>query len=107
MKSFDFKMLIMYIMYRINILKGGKMNTIAVTNARGQLSELINKVAYAKERISLTRQNKPVAYLISVEDMQLLEMLEDKSDILELEQDRESLKEPAVPLDEVKKELGL
>ena len=34
------------------------MNTIAVTNARGQLSELINKVAYAKERISLTRQNR-------------------------------------------------
>ena len=83
------------------------MNSIAVTNARAALSELINKVAFGKERVSLTRQNKLVAYLISVEDMQLLEQLEDKADILAMERDIKSLSEPAVSLDEVKADLGL
>lgn len=81
------------------------MNSIAITNARASLSELINKVAFGKERVSLTRQNKPVAYLISVEDMQLLEQLEDKADLLELENDLEALAEPAVSLESVKSNL--
>lgn len=83
------------------------MNSIAITNARASLSELINKVAFGKERVSLTRQNKPVAYLIPVEDMQLLEQLEDKADLLELENDLESLAEPAVSIESVKSELRL
>lgn len=83
------------------------MNSITVTSARSQLAELINKVAYANERISLTRQNKPIAYIISAKDMALLEMLEDKSDLLDLENDLQALKEPAIALEDVKKELGL
>ncbi len=74
------------------------MENIAVTNARNSFSDIINKVSYGKERISLTRQNKPVAYIISVEDMELLERIEDKIILLELESNLEELKEPSISL---------
>ena len=35
-----------------------KMNSIAITNALATLSELINKMAFGKECVSLTSQNK-------------------------------------------------
>lgn len=46
---------------------------IPVTEARGQLAELINRVAYGHERIVLTRHSKPVACLVPPEDLQRLE----------------------------------
>jgi prevent-host-death family protein len=42
---------------------------IPVTQARDELAELINRVAYGHERIILTRHSKPVACLVPPEDL--------------------------------------
>ena len=56
------------------------MLSVAMKNARGELAELLNKVAYAHERVAITRHRKNVAYLVSEEDMQLIQFIEDKID---------------------------
>jgi prevent-host-death family protein len=59
----------------------GEMNMIAITELRDQLGEAINKVAFTKERIIITRKNKKIAAIISLEDLQLLENIEDAHDL--------------------------
>jgi len=44
-----------------------------LTDARAQLSELVDRVRYTHERIAVTKHGKPVAYLVSAEDMQKLQ----------------------------------
>lgn len=46
---------------------------IPVTQAREELADLINRVAYGHERIVLTRHSKPVACLVPPEDLARLE----------------------------------
>jgi prevent-host-death family protein len=55
---------------------------IPVTQAREELADLINRVAYGHERIILTRHTKPVACIVPPEDLAQLE---------EREQERVSL----------------
>jgi prevent-host-death family protein len=47
-----------------------------VTQARDELADLVSRVAYGHERIILTRHAKPVACLVSPEDLARLEELE-------------------------------
>lgn len=47
-----------------------------MTEARKDLAELVNRVAYGGERIPLSRHGKVVAAIVSAEDLQLLERLE-------------------------------
>lgn len=54
---------------------------VPVHRARGGLADLINRAAYGRERIFLMRRGKPVAALVPVEDVELLEKLEDRFDI--------------------------
>ncbi len=61
------------------------LGTIAMTEARDNLADVVNRVAFGKTRISLTRKNKPVAYLVPIEDIELLEAIEDRLDILALD----------------------
>lgn len=44
---------------------------VSVTDARGQLADLVNRVAYTGEQVILTRHRKPVAVLVSVGDAEL------------------------------------
>ena len=46
---------------------------IPVTQARDELAELVNRVAYGHERIVLTRHAKPVAGIVPAEDLAWLE----------------------------------
>ena len=47
-----------------------------MTQARDELADLVSRVAYGHERIILTRHSKPVACLVSPEDLARLEELE-------------------------------
>jgi prevent-host-death family protein len=42
--------------------------TMSVTDARTQLAELVNRVAYSGQQITLTRHGRPIAVLVSVAD---------------------------------------
>ena len=59
------------------------MSRLSLTNARRQFSDTINRVSYGGERIILDRNGKEVAALVSVDDLELLELLEDRMDIEE------------------------
>ncbi len=48
---------------------------IPVTQARAELAELVNRVAYSGERVVLTRHGRPLAALVSSDDLELLEAL--------------------------------
>ena len=81
------------------------MTTISMSDIRLKLSELANRVIYGGERVIVQKNNKPAFALVSMEDMELLERLEEEIDIKAAE---EALKEGNfVPWEQVKKELGL
>jgi len=54
---------------------------IPVSEAREQLADLVNRVAYRREHITLGRRGKKIAAIVSAEDLDLLEALEDAADL--------------------------
>ena len=48
---------------------------ISIGEARKAFADLLNRVMYGGERIVLTRRDRPVAAIVSVEDYELLEQL--------------------------------
>jgi antitoxin Phd len=94
-------------MYKVSLLFiiGGFPMGISITDIRDQLADALNRVAYGGERIVLERRGKGVAALVSMDDLELLQRLEDESDIKAA---RKALKEKGgVTLDEYKRKLGL
>jgi len=84
------------------------MSTLSTVKARENFSDLVNRSAYGKERVVLTRRGKGVAAVVPIEDLNLLEAIEDRLDLEDIEKalaDPENKK--AIPWDKVKKELGL
>ena len=81
-------------------------NTISTAEARKKLAEIVNRVAYGKEPIILTRRGEKIAALISMEELELLQLIEDHMDI---EDAIKALKEPGenIPGKKFWKELGL
>lgn len=73
---------------------------------RDSFTELINQTASTGERNVLQRDGERVAVLVSLEDFELLEKLEDR---LDLEVAREALNEPGddVRWEDLKAELNL
>lgn len=86
------------------------MTRTSLSEARQTLPELANRAGYKGERIVLERRGKPVAALISVEDLELLERLEDRADYdeaIRVEREARERGEDPIPWEEVKRELGL
>ncbi len=84
------------------------MNSVNTTEARENLAEVLNRVAYAKDRVRITRRGKDVAAVVPIEDLEFLERIEDEFDIREVKKALEDVKENGtVPWETVKKELGL
>jgi len=80
------------------------VDSIPISEAREILAELGNRAALRGERFMIERRGKNLFALVSVEDMELLERLEDEMD---LEAVKERMQESSVSLSEVKKTLGL
>ena len=57
------------------------MTTMSIAEARNNLADAINRVSYGGERVVFARRGKPVAALVSAEDLALLQRLEDAEDI--------------------------
>ncbi len=51
------------------------MDSVTTAEARKQLAELVNRVAYGKERVVLTRHGRELAAVVPLEDLRLLERL--------------------------------
>ena len=52
------------------------MSQVSTVDARKDLSTVINRAAFGKERIVLTRREKPVVAVVPLEDLNLLEKLD-------------------------------
>ncbi|MDP2935429.1 MAG: type II toxin-antitoxin system prevent-host-death family antitoxin [Dehalococcoidia bacterium] len=84
------------------------MANIPTVKARDQLSEIINRAAYGKERIALTRRGRKLAAIVPIEDLELLESLEDRLDLDEARAALVEAKEKgSVSWEQIKKDLDL
>jgi prevent-host-death family protein len=73
--------------------------------ARQTFSDILNRAAYRGERVIVHRGKKPVAAVVPIEDVELLERLEDEMDLAAA---REALKDPrTIPWATVKRKLRL
>ncbi len=53
------------------------MSKVSVSQLKNSLSEYLNRAAYGGERIVVTSRSKPKAAVVSVQDLERLEELED------------------------------
>ena len=81
------------------------MREVGVHEIRANLAEVINRVAYGGERVILERRSKPVLALVSLEDLELLNALEDRADVKAALKARKE--KGAVPLEKIKARLGM
>ena len=78
---------------------------LPATKARERLAEVLNEVSVRGDRVILERHGKDVAAVISIKDLELLELLEDRYD-LDLVNVALSESEERIPWDQVKASLN-
>jgi len=82
--------------------------SLSTAEVRERLAEVINHVAYAKDRVILTRRKKPLAAVVPLEDVALLEAMEEKEDLKALRAAQREVKHKgAIPWARIKKDLNL
>ena len=82
------------------------LNKITTADARKKLSNIINRVAFGNESFVLTRRGEPVAAIISLNELKLLQDIEDQIDVEDAWKSKKEPGEP-IPWEELKKELEL
>lgn len=82
------------------------MTQISTAVARGSLAEIINRSAFGKERIFLSRHGKNIVAVVPAEDIQILEAIEEEMDIkTALAALKEAKKKGTIPWEKAKEEL--
>jgi len=78
---------------------------LSTSQARQEFAEIVNRAAYGGERVILHRRKKPVAAVVPIEDVELIERMEDEIDIAAA---RKALKENGrIPWSKIKADLKL
>jgi prevent-host-death family protein len=73
--------------------------------ARQNFSDILSRAEYRGERVIVHRGKRPVAAVVPIQDLELLEKMEDEIDIVAA---RKALKDPrTIPWETVKKKLRL
>lgn len=49
---------------------------VSLTDAQVHITEMVNDVAYGDQRVRLVRHGKPLAALVTIHDLELLESLD-------------------------------
>jgi len=82
------------------------LNKITTADARKKLANIINRVAYSDESFVLTRRGEPIAAIVSMKELNMLQDIEDRMDV---EDAWKAKNEPGEPIawEELKKELEL
>ncbi len=81
------------------------MTEIGVADIRANLADVINRVAYGGERIILQRRGKQVLAVVSMEDLEVLNALEDRADVKAAKKARKE--KGGVTLEQYRKKHGL
>jgi prevent-host-death family protein len=80
------------------------------TAARDGFAAAVDRAAYGKERVILSRRGRPIAAVVPIEDIETLEALEDAADaalIRERVAEWEAAGRPGISLDDYIRERGL
>jgi len=92
-------------------MKSSTVSKLKASAVRDDFSEIINRVAYGKEHVILTRRGKDLAALVPADELDLfravIEKLEDELDIAEAKKRLGNKKEIPIPYKTLRKELGL
>lgn len=87
------------------------VSKIKASTVRDNFSEIINRVAYGKEHVILTRRGKDLAALVPADELDLfrsvLKKLEDELDIAEAKMRLADKKQIRIPYKVLRRELGL
>ena len=80
---------------------------IGVSEARETFAELVNRVAYGRERVLVARRGRPIAAIVPIDDVEFIERIEDE---LDRQAALEALADPehaeTIPWEQVKAKLG-
>lgn len=86
------------------------VESLSTGEAKADFSKVIDRVAFGKERITLTRRGRPLAVVVPVEDLEALEALEDAEDLRDAEaalKEFEASGKESIPWEEVKAKAGI
>ena len=78
---------------------------VSIAEIRNNLADALNRAAYAGERVILERRGKPVAAIVSMDDLELLEQLENDADLKAVRKARKE--KNGVTLEQYRKKHGL
>jgi prevent-host-death family protein len=81
------------------------MTRVSMTKARQDFTNIANRVMFGGERICIEKNNKPAVAIVSAEDLEMIEALEDRIDI---QAAKAALKKGKfITLEALKKQLGV
>ncbi|HEY6291045.1 MAG TPA: type II toxin-antitoxin system Phd/YefM family antitoxin [Terriglobia bacterium] len=83
------------------------MASMTTVLARNEFSDVVNRAAFGKERVILKRRGKPIAAVVSMDDIELLQAIEEKRDISDaLAARKEARRKGTKSLSKLRAELG-
>ena len=82
------------------------LKKITTADARKNFANIINQVAFGNESFVLTRRGEPIAAIVSMKELKLLQDLEDRIDIEDAWKSKNEPGEP-IPWEVLKKELEI
>jgi len=85
------------------------MPSISVANAKTHFSEIIAKSAHGRERFIITRRDKPVAAIVSLDDLKIIEQHQEHQGLAAVASawpDFEEVAKAVVDLDELRRQGG-
>jgi len=91
----------MVIMTIITKLAELQMPTVAVAEIKSHLSEYLSRSGHNRERFIITRRNRPVAALVSLDDLRQIEQLEERQGLAEIASSWSGFEEIADTLDDL------
>jgi prevent-host-death family protein len=81
------------------------MVRLSTSAARQKFSEILSRAEYAGERTVLHRHKKPVAAVVPIQDLELIERIENEMDLKAVRKARKE--KGTIPWERIKKEAGL
>lgn len=81
------------------------MPPVPIEELRLNMADTINRAAFGRERVILSRHGKPVAAIVPVSDVELLDALEDRDDLRAALKARKE--KGGITVEQLKADLGL
>ncbi|MBS9534581.1 type II toxin-antitoxin system prevent-host-death family antitoxin [Mycobacterium sp. M1] len=84
----------------MNSVTASRHPEVALAELRASIGDIINRAAYAGERVVVTRNGKPAAALISAEELAYFEELENAADAAALDAARATDDDARISIEE-------